>query len=313
MGGLRGRREEDAPQRREGEESAALRVVTFVRYPALEVAAARGYFEAEGLAVGVEVTPSSLVQMQGLAAGRWDVAITAFDNLLVSAAREGVRSVAFGVVDRADLPLFGRPEIAGYADLRGRPLAADAVDTAFALVLRHLLLAHGLDLAGGDYTLVAVGGNPQRVASLRAGETFAALLTPPYDAAAREVGLRPLGHHREVLPDYPGQMLAAPAAWLAVPANRAVAVRFLRAWRRAAAWATRPANREAAVALLTGRQGISPAAAAVLLDGALADVAFDPAGLASVRDLRLALGLTAPAQSSLEQYYDASLAELARR
>src|SRR5690349_11922151 len=106
--------------RGQGEESTALRVITFVRYPALEAAEALGYFDDEHLAVSVELTPSSLVQMQGLAAGRWDVAITAFDNLLVSATREGVPAVAFGVADRADLALFVRPEIAGYDDLRGR-------------------------------------------------------------------------------------------------------------------------------------------------------------------------------------------------
>ena len=302
-----------AVPRRQGEGPTALRVITFVRYPALEVGAALGYFDAEKLAVSVELTPSSLTQMQGLTAGRWDVAITAFDNLLVSATREGVRSVAFGVADRADLPLFVRPEIAGYEDLRGRPVAADAVDTAFALVLRRLLLAHGLDFARGDYALVGVGGNPQRVESMRRGESFAAILTPPYDAAAREAGLRQLGHHREVLPDYPGQMMAATAAWLGLPANRATAVRFLRAWRRAAIWATDPANRAAAIALLTRRQGISPAAAAVLLDGAIADVALDRAGLASVRDVRVELGLLAAPGPPLERYYDASLDEQARR
>lgn len=289
-----------------------LRVITFVRYPALEVAAALGDFDAEHLAVEVEVTPSSLVQMQGLTAGRWEIAITSFDNLLVSATREGVPSVAFGIADRADLPLFVRPEISSYDDLRGRPIAADAVGTAFALVLRRLLLAHGLDLAHGDYSLVAVGANAERLASLRRGDTVAAILAPPWDAEAREAGLRQLGHHREVLPDYPGQMLAATAAWLNVAANRAAVVRFLRAWRRAAAWCGEPANRPAAIDLLTGRLGISSAAAQVLLDGVLTDISLDPAGPASVRDVRLALGLMAPPGPALEPFCDTTLDAEAR-
>jgi ABC-type nitrate/sulfonate/bicarbonate transport system substrate-binding protein len=288
-----------------------LRLITFVRYPALEAAQVLGYFAAEDLAVSVALTPSSTVQMQGLAAGRWDVAITAFDNLLVSATREGVQSVAFAVADVADLPFFVRPEIAGYDDLRARPLAADAIDTAFALVLRRLLLAHDLDYARGDYDLIAVGGNPQRVESLRRGDTFAAIVAPPYDGQAREGGLRQLGHHREVLPDYPGQMLAATADWLAVPANRDAAVRLLRAWLRGAQWVA--ANREAAIALLTRRQGISPQAAAMLLDGVTADVGPDPAAMASVRDVRMALGLMAGPGPLIEHYYDASIYDEARR
>jgi ABC-type nitrate/sulfonate/bicarbonate transport system substrate-binding protein len=292
---------------------AALRIITFVRYPALEVAEARGFFEDENLAVSVDVTPSSVAQMQGLTAGRWDIAITNFDNLLVSATREGVPSVAFGVADRADLPFFVRPEIGGWEDLRGRPIAADAVDTAFALVLRRLLLAHGLDLAHGDYSLLAVGANAERVASMHRGETVAAILTPPFDAAAREAGLWQLGHHREVLPDYPGQMLAATATWLGSPANRDAAVRFLRAWRRAAAWSRRRANRSAATSLLTQRQGISPTAAGALLDGVVVDLAVDPAGLASVRDVRHVLGLMTPPGPQLDAFFDPRVVQAARR
>lgn len=37
--------------------------------------------------------------------------------------------------------------------LKGKKLAVDAVDTAFALTLRRILLARGLDLKRGDYKL----------------------------------------------------------------------------------------------------------------------------------------------------------------
>jgi ABC-type nitrate/sulfonate/bicarbonate transport system substrate-binding protein len=289
-----------------------LRVITFVRYPALEVAEARREFAAEGLSVSVEVTPSSLVQMQGLAAGHWDVAVTSFDNLLVSATREGVRSVAFGVADAADLPLFVRPEIGGYEDLRGRPVAADSVDTAFALVLRRLLLAHDLDLGRGDFELVAVGANAERLASMRRGDTVAAILAPPWDTEARAAGLRQLGHHREVLPAYPGQMLAATAAWLGRRANREAAVGFVRAWLRAAAWSADPANRHKAVPLLEERIGITRAAASALLDGAITDIAVTPEAVAAVRDVRLALGLLVAPGPPLDQFFDPSIEADAR-
>ena len=62
-----------------------------------------------------------------------------------------------------------------------------------------------------------------------------------------------------------------------------------------------------------GRQGLSPTAAAVLLDGVIADVALDRAGLASARDVRLELGLMAAPGPPLEGYYDPRLYEQARR
>jgi ABC-type nitrate/sulfonate/bicarbonate transport system substrate-binding protein len=288
-----------------------LRVITFVPYPALVVADEHGLFAAENLAVNWEITPSSTVQMQGLTSGRWEIAITSFDNLLASHVREGVRSVAFAMADRIDLPFYVRPEIATYDDLRGRPLAVDAVDTAFALVLRRLLLAHGLDLNRGDYTLVGAGAPQQRLDSITRGETVGGILNPPWNILAEQAGLRQLGHHSEVLPDYPGSVLAATADWLADPEHRAAVVRFLRAWQRGAEWAV--SHREATRELLARVRNVPPAAADNLLDATRTDLSLDPAGLTSVRDLRVELGLVPPPGPRVEDYYDLTLYAEARR
>ena len=63
-----------------GGASTPIRVITFTRYPPLEIGQELGFYAAEGIDVSVEVTPSSLAQMQGLTSGRWDVAVTAFDT-----------------------------------------------------------------------------------------------------------------------------------------------------------------------------------------------------------------------------------------
>lgn len=288
-----------------------LRVITFVPYPALVAADERGYFAAENLTVSWEITPSSTVQMQGLTAGRWDIAITAFDNLLASRTREGVQSVAFATVDRIDLPFYVRPEIAGYADLRGQALAVDAVDTAFALVLRRMLLANGLDLNRGDYTFVGAGAPQPRLESITRGETVGGILNPPWDARGEEAGLRLLDDHRTVLPDYPGSVLAATADWLAEPANRDAALRFLRAWQRGAEWVR--SDPAAARELLVRGHNVPPAAADSLIGATVADLSLDPAGLTVVRDLRVELGLVPAPGPAVEPYYDLSLYQQARR
>src|SRR4051812_45041906 len=61
-----------------------LRVIGFQQNPPLVAAQEFGYFAAEGLAVTLDITPSSTFQMQGLTRGDWDLALTAFDNLLAS-------------------------------------------------------------------------------------------------------------------------------------------------------------------------------------------------------------------------------------
>ena len=167
-----------------------LRLVTFGVDPTTIVARARGLFAAEGLDLEVTVTPSSTQQMRGLSQGAYDIASTAFDNVLAWSGREGAEIVAVAQsADRTLLPVFVRPEIKHWDDLRGKKLAADAVDTAYALVLRRILLAHGLDLRRGDYELVAAGATGQRLESMKRGETFAAVLNPPFDAQGSAAGM----------------------------------------------------------------------------------------------------------------------------
>lgn len=290
-----------------------LRMIIFNLVPPLAAAQEFGYLEAERLAVTVDVTPSSTAQMQALAAGQYDVARTLFDNLLASATREGVQTVAFAVTDNPDLSLVVRPEVDGYEALRGQPLAADAVDTANALILRKLLLLHGLDYDRGDYALLPVGGSGLRLQSLLRGDTVATMLGPPDSLTAAAAGARPLGHYSEVIAEYPGQHLAATETWLADPANRDAAVRLVRAWQRGAAWAADPANREAAIALVMRRNNTSREGAIAQLDAVATDLTPSPSGLAGVRDLRVDLGLAPPGGPALERFYDLSLVEQARR
>ena len=67
------------------------------------------------------------------------------------------------------LPVYVRPEIHSWQDLRGKPLAVDAVDTAYALVLRRILLEHDLVMDRADYSLIAKGTTGHRLESMIAG------------------------------------------------------------------------------------------------------------------------------------------------
>jgi ABC-type nitrate/sulfonate/bicarbonate transport system substrate-binding protein len=265
-----------------------------------DVARLRGFFAAEDLDVSVFVTTSSTDQMRGLSDGTYDVTFTAFDNVLTWSGRAGAEIVAVARSnDGPSLPVYVRPEIRAWDDLRGRPLATDAVDTAFALVLRRILLAHDLDLDRGDYSLVAIGNPGLRLASMERGETFAAILNPPTDAQAAAVGMVRFADYRDVLPEYPGNVAAVSRAWAAD--HRDELARFLRAWLAAARWVH--TDRAAAVELLAADQGISPAAAAARLAPVPLDLALDPAGLQSVLDLRARFGLTPPLGPEVARYY----------
>ena len=111
------------------------------------------------------------------------------------------------------LPVYVRPEIKTWEDLRGKPLAVDAVDTAYALVLRRIFLAHDLDHGPGRLSACRRGHYGAPLGFDGPGETFAGSLNPPWDGKAEAAGMVRFADHREVLPDYPGGVFAVGRNW----------------------------------------------------------------------------------------------------
>lgn len=270
---------------------------------ATAAARARGLFTAEGIEVAITPTPDSTQQMRGISKGTFDIASTAFDNVLAWSGREGAEIVAVAqTADKILLPVFVRAEIRNWSDLRGKRLAVDAVDTAFALVLRRILLAQGLDLKRRDYELVPVGATGKRLESMLRGETFAGILTTPFDTKAAAAGMVRFGDHLGVLPHYPGGVLAVNHAW--AKSQRDLLVGFLRAWLGGMRWVNNPANREEAIKLVAADLKLSPKAAATNVEELSATGSLNLPGLESVLGLRTQFGLTPPMGASLAAYYD---------
>jgi hypothetical protein len=49
----------------------------------------KGFFERNGITVTLQPTPNSVAQMRGLAEGKFDIATTAFDNIVACGEGEG--------------------------------------------------------------------------------------------------------------------------------------------------------------------------------------------------------------------------------
>jgi ABC-type nitrate/sulfonate/bicarbonate transport system substrate-binding protein len=270
---------------------------------ALAAGRAKGMFAAAGFDVDVKVTPNSTDQMRGLGKGSWQIVSTAFDNVLGWSGKEGSEIVAVAQISTGNtLPVYVRPEIQNWDDLRGKAMAVDAVDTAYALVLRRVLLAHELEMDRGDYTLVAKGTTGYRLDSMTQGETFAGVLNPPWDRKAEAAGMKRFADHREVLPDYPGGVYAVERKW--AQENHAALRRFLQAWNHALAWCRDDRNRDEAIKLLAGAEKIDESAAANRLRQLPADGRLNLPGLQSVLDLRVLFNLTPPMGKDLASYYD---------
>ena len=271
----------------------------------LIVARAKGIFAAAGLEVGIMVTPNSTDQMRGLSLGSWQIVSTAFDNVLGWSGREGAEIVAIAQVAQGiTLPVYVRPEIKSWEDLRGKPLAVDAVDTAYALVLRRILLAHGLEMERGDYTLLPKGATGHRLESMIQGESFAGVLNPPWDAKADAAGMNRFADQREILPNYPGGVFAVNRKW--ANDNRAMLTKYLTAWDQGLRWAQDVKNRDEAIKLIADAEKMDEKNAATRLRQLPSNGRLNLAGLQTVLDLRVQFGLTPPMGQDLPKYYDES-------
>ena len=84
------------------------------------------------------------------AEGQSDVPLPApFDMVAILGVRGGINSVV------------ARPEIDGFAGIKGKVVAVDAAKSGYAIVLYQILLKNGLTY-GKDYTSVAVGSTANR-------------------------------------------------------------------------------------------------------------------------------------------------------
>jgi ABC-type nitrate/sulfonate/bicarbonate transport system substrate-binding protein len=271
----------------------------------LIVARAKGIFAAAGLEVDVMVTPNSTDQMRGLSLGSWQIVSTAFDNVLGWSGREGAEIVAIAQVAQGiTLPVYVRPEIKNWEDLRGKPLAVDAVDTAYALVLRRILLAHGLEMERGDYTLLPKGATGHRLESMNQGESFAGVLNPPWDAKADAAGMKRFADQREILPNYPGGVFAVKRKW--ATDNRAILTKYLAAWDQGLRWAQDVKNRDEVIKLISEAEKMDEKNAANRLRQLPSNGRLNLAGLQTVLDLRVQFGLTPSMGKDLPKYYDES-------
>ena len=118
-------------------EAARLNVMVFPGTQTLPLfaAQARGFFEKRGLAVDLHPAPDSEEQRRGLAAGRYQIAHGAADQAVAMAdAGWGDAIIVMGGDDGFNR-LFVQPDIGALADLRGKTVAADAVNTGWSFVL----------------------------------------------------------------------------------------------------------------------------------------------------------------------------------
>ena len=271
-----------------------------------------GVFARHGIELTLALTPNSRAMATDLYSGRFDVALTAVDNIVAYDEGQGEAAlpgpadfVAFFGVDDGMLNVMAAPDVPDLAALRGRTVSVDAMTTGFAFALREILGEAGVADA---VEWVAVGGGAQRLAALLEGAQAATLLNTPLDLAAEAKGFRRLARAQDVVGPYQGIVAASRRGVLVE--KRATLIAFTRAFHETLGLLD--ADRAGAAAILAERAAMPPPVAAravaALLDpirGITRDLSINEDGLRTV--LRLRGKFTGKALADPAPYLDHSI------
>lgn len=295
-------------------QGTSLKVKVFPGAQALPLIAAtsQGIFERHGLKVELLFTQNSVELRDDLANGKVQIVHSAVDNAvaMVERAKKDVIIVTGG--DSSMNEFFVQPDVRSVADLKGRVLAVDAPNTAYALQAKKVLLISGLK-QGADYTLKEVGGTMFRYKAMRENKDLAAsMLNPPFSVEAAAAGLKSLGRAVDLIGPYQASGAFVLREW--AKSNAETLERYIAGLIEGTRWAVAKENEAAAAKLLVERFKLEPQIAektwALLADskfGLATDARFNLEGFRNVLALRAEIeGDWGGKPPAAERYFDLS-------
>ncbi|MGA9081508.1 MAG: ABC transporter substrate-binding protein [Pseudolabrys sp.] len=290
--------------------------LTVIVFPGVQnlpmfAAQAKGFYAKRGLDVDIKFTPNSDELRNGLAEARYHIAHSAIDNAfaLKDKANADIAVVLGG--DNSFNHLIVQPDIKSLADIKGKTVAVDAVNTAYAFQLYEMLRQKGLNK--GDYEIKPVGGTGLRLDAMTKDKTMvAAMLNPPFSVRAEKAGLKDMGTAAAALGAYQGTSAFVLRNW--GKANADTLVKYIEAYIEGRRWSFDPKNRAEAVALLAERLKLSPDIAGQAYDSTKDD--FSPDGAIDMEGVKNVLKLRAQYEGGTpadpEKYLDLSYYQKAR-
>ena len=288
-------------------EDTKLAVIVFpgVQNLAMFAAQAKGFYAKRGLAVDLKFTVNSDELRGGLAEGKYQIAHSAIDNAfaLKDKANADIAVVLGG--DNSFNHLIVQHDIKSLADVKGKTVVVDAINTAYAFQLYEMLKQKGVNK--GDYEIKLAGGTALRLdAMLKDKNNVAGMMNPPFSTRAVKEGLKDMGTAAAALGAYQGTSAFVLRPW--AQANSDTLVKYIQACIEGWRWAFDPKNKAEVVKLLVERLKLTEDVATQSFDDtkndSAKDGAVDMAGVNNVLKLRAQYEGGTPA--SPEKYLDLS-------
>ena len=222
------------------------------------VAKDRGFFAKENIDVDVTYMVPDLV-IKALIAGTVDLARSGTHFGVIAAARGGELKIIGGAIYGYPYQVISQPQFKTLADLKGQKIAAASLASITTTIFKDVMQRQGIPPSA--YTLLNVGGSPERFQAVASGLVAASLAeAPPFNFKSIEAGTKVLLNYSDEIKSL--QYNSFFASSRAVAQNRPLFTRFMRAMGQAMRWMNDPANEKAAIELMVQRLKIDEAIAA---------------------------------------------------
>jgi ABC-type nitrate/sulfonate/bicarbonate transport system substrate-binding protein len=297
-----------------------IHVLTLVGRPlSVIVGEKRGIFAKFGIEVVTENYASSDLMRAALAAGKGDLAYAAVDNAVAMVEISGIDVVVVSGGEGSQNELIAQPEIKSIKELQGKTLLVDAVNTAYALQLKKIMLLNGMQ-PGRDYEMKPYGATPLRLEALLKHKEFAgSMLGAPASLTAKSAGLVSLGSIPNLLGAYQAGGHFARRKW--ADEHRDALVKYLAAYIGSQRWTMDPLNQQQVREIMVEEYKLSPEVVAGTYElsmtrpgGLEKDAELDQKGFENVLKLRAEVegqgnGHVPPTKKYYDEtYYQAALA-----
>lgn len=211
----------------------------------LYIADQRGFFRDQGIKLTIVTFNGPQDVANAVASKSVDMGDVQTDT--------GIDAVAHGLDIRIVAPalttvpyrLVVLPSITSWPQLKGITISLGSRNGSTILAYKRMLKAHNVD--DSDFSIMVAGNSSLRLGALKSQQVQATMLAQPYDFTAEAQGMRVMADSSAVMgKDWVFAAILANNSW--ATANRALAVRFLRAYAKAIQYAY--SHREDAIAIL---------------------------------------------------------------
>ncbi|HEY7556995.1 MAG TPA: ABC transporter substrate-binding protein [Candidatus Binatia bacterium] len=222
------------------------------------VARDKGFFARENIEIDVTYMTPDLV-IKALLAGTVDLARSGAHFGLIAAARGGDLKIIGGSTYGYPYQVIGQPQLKSLADLKGQKIAGASLASITTTIFKDVMQRQGIPPTA--YTLLFVGGSPERFQAVSSGQVAASLAeAPPFNFRSIDAGRKVLLNYSDEIKNLLYTAFFASSKSLAQ--NRPLFTRFMRALGQAMHWLNDPANEKAVIEVMMQRLKIDEAIAA---------------------------------------------------